>query len=233
MNTSAITYIAHSGFLVETEQTLLLFDYYKGPLPLISDKKALYVFVSHRHSDHFNPEIFTLSHSCPHTQFILSSDIWKSRIPETLNEQTVRLKPNTTWKDSYIEVQTLKSTDEGLAFLVHTEGKTYYHAGDLNDWRWEGEPEDWNRRMFENYKTFLEPVRNLHIDMAFLPLDPRQEKNYCLGMDYFLELTDTDTVFPMHCWEDYSVIDRWFSEHPDSPYKERIRRISYMGEKFT
>ena len=87
--------------------------------------------------------------------------------------------------------------------------------------------------MFENYKTFLEPVRNLHIDMAFLPLDPRQEKNYCLGMDYFLELTDTDTVFPMHCWEDYSVIDRWFSEHPDSPYKERIRRISYMGEKFT
>ena len=35
---------------------------------------------------------------------------------------------------------------------------------------------------------YLEPVRNLHIDTAFLPLDPRQEKNYCLGMDYFLEL---------------------------------------------
>ena len=40
MNTSAITYIAHSGFLVETEQTLLLFDYYKGPLPLISDENV-------------------------------------------------------------------------------------------------------------------------------------------------------------------------------------------------
>lgn len=233
MNNSIITYLAHSGFLVETERSFLLFDYYKGPLPRISSEKKLYVFASHRHSDHFNPEIFTLSHSCPQTQFILSSDIWKSQIPDPLRQQTVRLKPNSAWEDSFINVQTLKSTDEGLAFLVHTEGKTYYHAGDLNDWRWEGEPEDWNRRMCENYKKYLEPVRNLHIDTAFLPLDPRQEENYCLGMDYFLELTDTDIVFPMHCWEDYSIIDRWFFEHPDSPHKTKIRRISYMGETFT
>lgn len=31
------------------------------------------------------------------------------------------------------------STDEGVAFLVTAEGRTVFHAGDLNWWHWEGE----------------------------------------------------------------------------------------------
>ena len=53
-----ITYIGHSGFLVELKKSLLLFDYYEGALPALSHEKQLYVFASHRHPDHFNPEIF-------------------------------------------------------------------------------------------------------------------------------------------------------------------------------
>ena len=49
-----ITYIHHSAFLVETESVYLLFDYFQGNLPELSEKKPLYVFASHRHPDHFS-----------------------------------------------------------------------------------------------------------------------------------------------------------------------------------
>ena len=53
-----ITYLGHSGFLVETETAYFLFDYIRGTLPEFSEKKKLYVFASHAHKDHWNPEIF-------------------------------------------------------------------------------------------------------------------------------------------------------------------------------
>ena len=48
-----ITYIHHSGYLLETEQALLLFDFVEGALPPLDPAKDLFVFVSHRHEDHF------------------------------------------------------------------------------------------------------------------------------------------------------------------------------------
>ncbi len=231
-----ITYIGHSGFLVELEKTLLLFDYYEGLLPKLSHEKKLYVFASHRHPDHFNPKIFSLTEDVKEACFILSSDIWESRVPQKLRERTIRLKPNENLSLENLMVRTLKSTDEGVAFLVACEGKTIYHAGDLNDWRWTGEPEHWNRQMAENFKKYIEPLRDMYIDAAFIPLDPRQEEHYALGMDYFLSLIGKGNgdgcIYPMHCWEDYTIIDRWLKEHPDHPDGGRIVQIQGRGENF-
>lgn len=231
-----ITYIGHSGFYVELEEALLLFDYYKGSLPKLPHEKRLYVFASHRHPDHFNPEIFSLTEEKEDTFFLLSSDIWKCRVPKKLQKQALHLKPNENHSLGNITVQTLKSTDEGVAFLVQCEGKVVYHAGDLNDWRWIGEPENWNQRMAENYRNYIEPLRNMHIDAAFIPLDPRQEDYYALGMDYFLSLNaekkEEDRIYPMHCWEDYRIIDRWLKEHPDHPDRNKIVRIQGRDESF-
>lgn len=237
-NSMKITYIAHSGFLVELEHTALLFDYYQGELPEISCEKNLFVFASHRHPDHFNPEIFRLAKGRKQVFFVLSHDIWKSRVPEEQREQTVHLKPGTDWEAKDLSVHTLRSTDEGVAFIVRTESRILYHAGDLNDWRWEGEPEDWNRRMGENFRKFTEPLRGRRFDAVFVPLDPRQEQNYTLGMDYVLSLVGKNSggsvgkVYPMHCWDDYGIIDRWLSEHPDSPDRDCIVKITGRGESF-
>ncbi len=231
-----ITYIGHSSFLVELKETLLLFDYYEGSLPKFPHGKRLYVFASHRHPDHFNPEIFSLSQETESIFFILSDDIWECRVPKELRAHTVRLKPNESYSPENITVRTFKSTDEGVAFLVECEGKTIYHAGDLNDWRWMGEPENWNRQMAENYRSYIEPLRDMQIDAAFIPLDPRQEDYYALGMDYFLSLNTSrgeyERIYPMHCWEDYNIIDRWLREHPEHPDRDRIVRIQGRGEMF-
>lgn len=232
-----ITYIGHSGFYAELENALMLFDYYEGTLPKLPSEKTLYVFASHRHPDHFNPEIFSLAEEKKDTLFLLSGDIWECRIPKALKAQTLRLKPNERRSLEAITVQTLKSTDEGVAFLVECEGKRIYHAGDLNDWRWPGEPESWNRQMKKNFDNNIEPLRNLHIDASFVPLDPRQEDYYCLGLDYFLSLTaggnPDERIYPMHCWEDYHIIERWFKEHPEHSERERIVRIIGRGQSFT
>lgn len=227
-----ITYIGHSGFLAETEHVLLLFDYYQGEIPALPGDKTLYVFASHRHRDHFNPEVFGLTQKHPGRMYVFSSDIWRSCVPEAEKGNLVSLKPRQEWQDDRIRVMALKSTDEGVAFLVYADGRTFYHAGDLNDWRWEEEPENWNRQMQENYRKNLEPLRGCRIDAAFVPLDPRQEKDYCLGMDYFLETARVRKVFPMHCWENYRIIDRWFAEHPDSPYRDSVVKINRRGESF-
>ena len=52
-----ITYIYHSGFLVETAECYYLFDYYKGTLPPLKSDKPILVFASHSHGDHYNKEI--------------------------------------------------------------------------------------------------------------------------------------------------------------------------------
>ena len=70
-----VTYIGHSGFLIETENSLFLFDYYQGELPQLSSQKPLYIFSSHRHEDHFNPVIFQLAQKHEHTEYLLSFDI--------------------------------------------------------------------------------------------------------------------------------------------------------------
>lgn len=50
-----ITYIHHSCFVVEIEDCIFVFDYYKGKLPEFDKNKRIIFFVSHSHGDHFNP----------------------------------------------------------------------------------------------------------------------------------------------------------------------------------
>ena len=69
-----VTFLAHDGFLIELDSVCLLFDWWKGALPPLPDKPLL-VFVSHRHADHFQPEIFRLADKKSDLQFLLGSDL--------------------------------------------------------------------------------------------------------------------------------------------------------------
>ena len=71
-----------------------------------------------------------------------------------------------------LDIEAFKSTDEGVAFLVRAEGKAIYHAGDLNNWVWEGEPEKDNQKMSERYHGELAKLAGRHIDVAFMLIDP-------------------------------------------------------------
>ena len=101
-----------------------------------------------------------------------------------------------------------------MAFLLTTDEGVIYHAGDLNDWTWEGEPEEDNRQMRGSYRHEIGLLAGRHIDLAFVPLDPRLEEHYADGMTWFLDHTDVSRVLPMHYWNEPEVIDRFLAEYP-------------------
>ena len=157
-----VTFLDHSGFLVELDSAALLFDWWKGELPAIKPGVPLYVFASHVHPDHFDPRIFTLDDGSREVRFILGHDIKLSSrnfsrwgvSPETA-EKCRNLRGGETLELSGVSVEALPSTDEGEAFLVTADGRTVFHAGDLNWWHWEGEDKGWNRNMEVNFKKPL------------------------------------------------------------------------------
>ena len=77
-----ITYINHSGFLVETEDCYYVFDYYKGEMLSLDKSKETIVFCSHFHQDHFNPKIFEILNDMGvNYQAVWAKDISKKRYP--------------------------------------------------------------------------------------------------------------------------------------------------------
>ena len=146
-----ITYIQHSGFAVELADKVLIFDYYKGELPSFESDRDVYVFVSHRHYDHFQRSIFQWAEEFPRITYILSGDV-KEAVPSSAPKEKIhfvgsgeRLRIGDG--EGTFLVETLRSTDEGVAFVVETEGRTIYHAGDLNWGHWEEETDRYNQLM--------------------------------------------------------------------------------------
>lgn len=227
-----ITYIHHSAFMAETDSACLLFDYFEGALPEIPVEKALYVFASHRHGDHFSEVIFHLAEKHEKITYILSSDIWTKRVPVELRDKAVSLAPGQVWEDENIKIETYKSTDEGVAFWCTVDGKEIYHAGDLNHWYWDGEDEEWNRDMTAAYRAEIEKMRGRTADVAFLPLDPRLEKYFYLGIDDFMKVADAKVIFPMHFWEQFDVGARLKALPCSEDYRDRIAEIESVGQSF-
>ena len=216
-----VTYIDHSGFMVESGSCYYIFDYYKGELPKLDKDKEVIVFCSHFHQDHFNPQIFEILNDMGmNYQAVLAKDINKRKYPAGV-KITTAYHDKTYILDNGTQVSTLLSTDSGVAFVVKAKSGTIYHAGDLNDWYWEGEPDADNRQMTSRYRAEIDKLQGIHFDVAFVPLDPRQEDHYADGMIYFLENVECEAVFPMHYWDEPKAIDRFIAEYPK--YKSRIR----------
>ena len=229
-----VWYLAHSGFAVQTESSFLIFDYYldepKGGTieqgvidPKELAEKNVIVFVSHNHDDHFNPVVFEWQKTIPNIRYILSNDI-----PEITN--AIMIGPDDTVEQEDLVVKTYRSTDEGVAFLVQIDGLAIYHAGDLNWWHWEGEPETYNIKMADDYKKQIDLLAGERIDLAFVPLDPRQERQYDWGIKYLLERNDVPYVVPMHFWNQPDVIDRLLVEPYMSCHANRICPLRHRGE---
>lgn len=214
-----VTYIGHSGYLVECEHVNFLFDYYEGSIPKMDLDKKLIVFVSHFHHDHFNKGIFDLLKYHSNVSYVFSSDV------KTTHEVDVIISPNEKVEIENISIETLKSTDSGVAFLVYVEDKLIYHAGDLNLWLWSEETREDNQNMQENFSKEIEKLKNKKIDVAFIPLDPRQEEYEFSGIEEFIEKVDVKTIFPMHFWNDYTIIERYNTTH-----KHKVVDVNRKGQ---
>jgi len=237
-----VWYLGHSGFAAEAGGRFLVFDYFKttpeaprfGLDGGVVDPDALKkyetvtVFASHAHPDHFAREILKWEDANPNIRYVLSHDIRK--LPK--NAPVTRAHPHETYNLGDMTVRTLKSTDEGVAFIVEMGDLRLYHAGDLNWWHWEGAPDEDNLAQQRGYAAEMAKIRGERFDAAFVPVDPRLEKQALWGLTAFMEAAEAENVFPMHFWDDYAIFDRIENDPAAAAWRGRVRRITRRGERF-
>lgn len=208
MAETKIHYLYHDGFIVETKSHILIFDYFNDASSsgrrslsdgviskeVLNTEKAIYVFVSHNHEDHFNPVIFDWKNINPKIKYVLSSDVEvKDNSPEyvTISEdENIQL--------GQVFAKAYGSTDVGVSFLVKVDGISIFHAGDLNLWHWKDESDEYNVQMSKAFKAQIHKLEGEKIDIAFFPVDPRLEEYYFLGGKYFMENLSPKLFIPMH-----------------------------------
>lgn len=220
-----ITYVYHSCYTVELDRHIFVFDYYKGALPAIPAGKKPVFFVSHAHYDHFQPEIWSYARQNPEALFVIDQGVPNPGLPGIYT-----VSCNQSYTIEELQVRTFRSTDEGVAFLVQAEGKSLYHAGDLNWWHWEGASDRENEHHRKAFFHELEKLRGKNLDAAFLPLDPRQEGNAWWGAKAFLEAVKAAHVFPMHFGDAVDAMNRYLQNELNA--FPTIHPVSHAGQEF-
>lgn len=227
-----VWYLYHSGFAVKTPKHTLIFDYWRdGPGGLADGVvnpaelagQDVLVFVSHAHSDHYNPVIKEWQKELPGLRYLLSDDV--PTLPGSL-----MTAPNRSYDSGDFTLKTFASTDEGVAFLVELDGLVIYHAGDLNWWHWSGESESYNAQMSLDYRSQIDKLAGRAIDLAFVPVDPRLGDSYALGIDYLMRTAEVRRVVPMHFGQNTAVVDRLLQDPVSESYRERILPLTRRGQ---
>ena len=205
-----LDYIYHSGFAIEAEGVTLIIDYYKDSSEtelnkgivhdrLLQRPGKLYVLASHFHPDHFNREVLTWKEQRPDIIYIFSKDILKHHRAQ--KEDAIYINKGEEYEDDMLRIQAFGSTDVGISFLIHLQGKSIFHAGDLNNWHWSEESTEQEIRKAEG--DFLAEIKYLQaavpaIDLVMFPVDPRLGSDFARGARQWLQYIPTRYFAPMH-----------------------------------
>ena len=245
-----IRFVHHSCFLVEVDDKVLIFDYFDGnkvngfnftgEIPEYEPDTKIYMFASHSHKDHYDMDILRWAEKYENIKYIFSKDIKispnflkKHGIDPKVREKVTFVTSDKKYKVDDLNIKTLRSTDAGVAYYVETNGASVYHAGDLNDWIWDGAGDLTNGVQTRNYRFQIRQLAGLPINVAFVPMDPRQGKYMYSGFEFFLQETEAELIFPMHMWQDYSGINRFKGKLANPRMADRIMDIERENQEFS
>ena len=213
-----LTYLFHSGFVLESDECILVFDYWMDPANRMSEflhsNKPVYVFSSHFHEDHFTPEIFSWKKFKENITYILSKDIMKRHRAQK-TDADVWLTKGSVWQDNLIKVTATGSTDSGVSWIVEIEDKTIFHAGDLNNWYARFLTDDYKGGTIyslefhamidplKEEKRYLGELKDIEkiisrFDVVMFPVDGRIGNGYTRGGRQFIQKFQVGLFVPMH-----------------------------------
>ncbi len=223
-----ITYISHSCFTLENDHgVVLLFDYPSGRMlepgakeivkEVVKDSR-LYVFISHSHGDHFNPDVKKLAENAKSVEYIVSDDV-------SLRDVDV-IGPGEELSLKHMDVETFASNDAGLAFIIRLGDMRIYYGGDLARWDWDDFDEDTRWYMVEVFEKMIDHLSKSQVDVAFSNVD--QRLGSWAGPLEFLEVVEPEYFIPMHTFGNVEWIDD-LVKRTDYP-AERIFRYKKPGD---
>lgn len=222
--TANVTFFHHSGFSVAVEDTLLIFDYWRGEKGEITERlqltdrdfekyRQILVFVSHDHEDHFDEIIYSWDHEKYPITYIVSDDL-------PIGKRGKRMKPRDLMTVGDAEIRAFDSTDKGVSYYVTVNGIHIFHAGDLNLWHWREESTLREIAQAEDaYYAAVEPIARLPIDIAMFPVDPRMGGMFDAGANHFIMAVKPRVFIPMH-WHGRSEVATSFARSGRTKYTE-------------
>lgn len=208
--------------MLSLKEANIVFDFWKDVLspgkgiPSFLDRldkdKPLYVVVSHHHKDHYTKRIFEWGKIFRRIHYVLSSDTarYARHIlnpdsiylgPKPAPETVTVLSPGESFSDGRIAIKAFSSTDIGNSYILQAEGKTYFHAGDLNAWVWKDEStEEEIAKSIRDFETIADGIAAEYptIDYAMFPVDSRIGRDFFTGAYIFVRKIDVRHFFPMH-----------------------------------
>lgn len=204
-----ITYIHHSCYVAEGEKALVVFDYWEDPEGTLHEMlsrtdKRVYFVVSHFHEDHYNAAILDWQLHHEPARIIISYDTKKRRRVEAERCAAV-MHFGDVYEDDGLRLTALRSTDVGVSYMLEMEGEKAFHAGDLNNWYFEGGEEHLKvsaREMEGLYLSIVKEVaeRFVEVDHLMFPIDPRLKQHTLRGVAQWLRRIPTRALYPMHTW---------------------------------
>lgn len=244
-----IIFIHHSCFLMELDDKVLIFDYFDGDkvegmhftgkLPSYEPDTKIYMFASHSHKDHYDMDILRLTDKYSNIHYVFSKDIRisphflsKHGIYPAVRDRVTFVSPDNTYHVDDLDIMTLRSTDAGVAFYVISNGVSLFHAGDLNDWEWDGAGDLINGRVRRAFRHEIKKLSEKPINVAFFPMDPKLMEYQFKGFDFFLQNTSAEFVFPMHMWQDYSGITEYKKRLSNKDMADRVIEIERENQTF-
>ena len=219
-----ITHIYHSGFVIELESTVLIFDWYSGELPDFDPGKKVFVFVTHGHADHYSSRIWTLRSRYEKICYILDC----CTAPEQKGDNIFHVQPGRHYRIRNTLVYAIRSNDEGVAYVVSAEGYNFFHAGDLNIWHWKDSQDDQNAYSLKIYRRQIEKISGWCFDAAMIPLDPRLEDNAPNAIIEFMSTVECRHLFPMHYWNRREEAAVYLRDARLDPFRDRICFVNEM-----
>jgi len=200
-----VTYLANNGFMVQTDDIILVFDYYRDPSHSVvkalekSHDLPIMFFVSH--SDYFSDDIFNLAQSRKHV-YALSCDTIIHRQDSKLTILSINNDNTADNMPDGLRVKAYRSAYNYVSFRVTLRnGRTIFHAGGLNMWHWKEKFSDNDTAdIVFAFKNALRRIadENKHFDLAFFPVDQRQGNDFAQWAAEFIEAINISDFFPTH-----------------------------------
>jgi L-ascorbate metabolism protein UlaG (beta-lactamase superfamily) len=199
-NQAEIYYLGHSGWAVKTKSHFLIFDYLEANKnvenkaltnghinPVEIKNENVFVFVSHKHQDHFDKIIKGWKNIIPNITYIAG---WMS-----IGSNFIGVPPHTNTTIDDITISTLKSTDDGSGFLINVDGLSIFYAGDHANWE-DNDPE-------VSYFDEIDYIADISsmVDIAFIPVTTFSGlRPNCMteGAIYAIKKLKPNVTFPMH-----------------------------------
>ncbi|MCX6567193.1 MAG: ankyrin repeat domain-containing protein [Candidatus Aminicenantes bacterium] len=231
-----VWYLKHSGWAIKTKSAVLVFDYWDNdPAP---DEKLLanghirpeelkgypvYVFVSHEHGDHFDPQILEWRKTIPNITFIFGFE------PED-KEGFVSLGPRVQKTIGPLAITTIKANDAGVGFAVEVDGLTIFHAGDHSNNKLEVADNDFFPEIDFLAQKGIRPDISFFLNMY--GCGSTNPEAFQKGIFYAVDKLKIKSVLPMHGFNKEWVYGNLVEGVEKNKVKVQVGAAVNQGDRF-